>query len=127
MQFDLAHFDRWIAPDEVDPEFGIDVVRSEHFEVRHVQSLGIASGEFAGAGVHVDGDDSSPGTTAGESQGDGAGAASEVDEDSVLGRRWGIGEKELRSRIESTVREDAVIGFELESIVGKDGRHEARS
>ena len=127
VKFGLADLDRRVAPHEVEAKIGIDLVGIAHVEVRHAESTRVAFGEFACAGVDVDGDHVGPRTTASEGQGDRTGSAAEIEEYALVGWRRSIGEQELGSGVEATVREHPVIGLDVEGVVGQDDRHETRS
>lgn len=127
VQFGLPDPDRRIAPDEVETEIRVDVGGVGDLQIGERQSSGIAFGQFARPRVHVDGDHPSLRSAAGQGQRDRPGSAPEVEEHSIGRRRGSVGEKELGSRVEAAVREDAVVGVELEGVVGKDHRHASRS
>lgn len=127
VEFCLADLDRWVAPHEVETKIGIDLVRIAHVEVRHAESMCVAFGEFARAGVDVDGDHVGSRSPTSEGQGDRTGSAAEVEERAFVGWCRSVGEQELGAGVEATVREHPVIGLEIEGVVGQDDRHEARS
>ena len=103
VKFDLADLDGRVAPHEIEAKVGIDGVGIAYVEIRHTESTRVAFGEFARAGVDVDGEHVGPRTTTGEGQGDRTGPAAEVEEHTFVGWRRSIGEEELGSGVEATV------------------------
>lgn len=106
----FAHTNRWIAPDEVESQPGMNVVGVRHVHVGRVGLDRVRYRQGERTGVHVDSMNGRPGRDSAECQGDGSPATADVEKDPGVRRSRGQIEKNFGSLVEFSVAEHAAVG-----------------
>ena len=119
MQRALADMDWRVAPDGVEHHVGGYVVGQASAHVEDIVGLGVLAGQGYRTLVHVDRPHNRVRRSLGHRDGDGACAATEIEQIAGGRRRRCLQEQEASTGVERAITEHAAIGCELQRALGK--------